>query len=136
MEDEPKDTDEAEIDMGEGGCNKKEDKFPYSFRCTLTHYTMAYPMAIPLKEKQSWIEMRMLLVSSIIYYPNRALKAIIEGELEHRQQETGTLLGSLPSSAATTYHRQLPDSFYCPITLELINKAVIDPDGKIPLKAQ
>ena len=81
----------------------------------------------------------------LVFYPNRALKAIIEREIE-RSKDEGSLrdylrrikervqsdFGKLVHLSILPYgeHRPLPDSFYCPITLELVNIPVIDdPDG-------
>jgi hypothetical protein len=78
-------------------------------------------------------------VTGVTYYQNRALKAIIERELQ-RHEEKGSLRGRVRAleetlrselgSLAEKSNLPLPDSFYCPITLELIRKPVIDPDGR------
>ena len=75
--------------------------------------------------------------SSSVYYPNRALKAYIEREVERANQE-GTVLGKIRSGwdtlvahspATLAEHRPVPESFYCPVTLQLIIDPVIDPEG-------
>jgi len=78
---------------------------------------------------------------SVEYYPNRALKAIIEREVE---LASGSFRGrvmklteSIRSAAtrvgeATVFdiqHQPLSDSFYCPITTELISDPVITKEG-------
>lgn len=78
------------------------------------------------------------------YYPNRALRSIIQRETQ-RNLPRNSLLGSLrrlddsarktwnqmvdKSALAVTEYRPLPDSFYCPITQELMVDPVIAPDG-------
>lgn len=76
------------------------------------------------------------------YYPNRALRSIIQRET---QRNMNSIVGSLrrlddsarktwnqmvdKSALATTDYRPLPDSFYCPITQDLMVDPVIAPDG-------
>jgi hypothetical protein len=136
---------EVEVPVADGNSG---DEFPDAFYCPLTKKIMVDPVvdtngesfersAVMARDKRE-------KVTSVTYYPNRALKAIIERELE-RHEEKGSLRGrvraleeSLRSGFDTIVeksvlpgeYRPLPDSLYCPITLDLIRKPVIDPDGK------
>jgi len=78
---------------------------------------------------------------SVEYYPNRALKAIIEREVELASGSFRGRVRNLTESIrnvatqvgeATVFdikHHPLPDSFYCPITTELIADPVITKEG-------
>jgi hypothetical protein len=128
--------------------NAQKDEFPDAFYCPLTEKVMVDPVvdtsgksfersAVTAKDKKE-------KVTGVAYYPNRALKTIIERELERRDEKglrsrVRALEESLrsgfdrlveKSALPSAERRPLPDSFYCPITLELIRKPVIDPDGK------
>ena len=77
--------------------------------------------------------------TTISYYPNRALKSIIEHEVLRNENSIRSKihsinhiiqssLGELVEMSALGYeHRPLTNAFYCPITRELIH----DP-GKLP----
>jgi hypothetical protein len=123
--------------------------FPDAFYCPLTKKILVDPVVD--KNGESFESSAVIArdkrekVTGVTYYPNRAMKAIIERELE-RYEEKGSLRGrvrSLEESLRSRFdmlveksalpsgeYRPLPDSFYCPITLELMRKPVIDPDGK------
>jgi hypothetical protein len=134
---------------GVGNSNAQREEFPDAFYCPLTEKIMADPVvdtngksfersAVTARDKRE-------KVTGVTYYPNRALKAIIERELV-RREEKGSLRGKVraleeslrsgfdrlveKSVLPSAEYRPLPDSFYCPITLELIRKPVIDPDGR------
>ena len=78
------------------------------------------------------------------YYPNRALQAIIEKE-KCRVEGQDTVRGALERAEETVRSNflqildksvlptdpphALPDAFYCSITLDLISRAAIDPEG-------
>lgn len=74
--------------------------------------------------------------SSLTYYPNRALKFIIDNEtMKLATLKSATSLEenkitdlSTPHPTATT-QQNLPDTLFCPITCELIWEPVIDPEG-------
>jgi hypothetical protein len=131
------------------GSSNAQREFPDAFYCPLTEKIMVDPVvdtigesfersAVIAKDKRE-------KVTGVTYYPNRALKTIIERELE-RHDEKGSLRGRVraleeslrsgfdrlveKSALPSAERRPLPDSFYCPITLELIRKPAIDPDGR------
>jgi hypothetical protein len=130
------------------GLSNARREFPDAFYCPLTENIMVDPVvdecgksfecgAVIAKDKRE-------KVTGVTYYPNRALKTIIERELERRDEKglrsrVRALEESLrsgfdrlveKSALPSAERRPLPDSFYCPITLELISKPVIDPDGR------
>jgi hypothetical protein len=132
-----------------GNSNTQGDEFPHAFYCPLTKKIMMDPVvdtngesfersAVTARDKTN-------KVTGVTYYPNRAMKAIIERELE-RHEDKGSLRGRVreaqdslrsrfsrlveKSALPSRDYRPLPESFYCPITLELIRKPVIDPDGR------
>jgi hypothetical protein len=125
------------------------DEFPNAFYCPLTKKIMVDPVVDTHGEsfERSAVTARDKIekVTGVNYYPNRALKAIIEREIE-RHDDIGSMRGRVraleeslrsgfdrlveKSILPSAEYRPLPDSFYCPITLELIRKPVIDPDGK------
>jgi hypothetical protein len=137
---------EVEVEVAADGNNGNE--FPDAYYCPLTKNIMVDPVVDTNGEsfERSAVIARdeREKVTGVTYYPNRALKAIVEREVE-RHEEKGSMKGrvlaleeSLRSgfgrlvdkSVLPMEYRPLPDSFYCPITLELIRKPVIDPDGK------
>jgi hypothetical protein len=125
--------------VGNSNAQRNED-FPDVFYCPLTEKIMVDPVvdtngesfernAVTAKDRRD-------NVTGVIYYPNRALKTIIERELK-RKEDKGSLRGKVGESLRSGFDRlakkstrPLPDSFYCSITLELIRKPVIDPDGR------
>jgi hypothetical protein len=143
---------EAVAGTGDGaavGTSNAQREFPDAFYCPLTEKIMVDPVvdasgesfersAVTAQDKKE-------KVTGVTYYPNRALKTIIERELE-RHDEKGFIRGKVhaleeslrsgfdklveKSALPSAEHRPLPDSFYCPITFELIRKPVIDPDGR------
>jgi hypothetical protein len=144
---EEKDEDvEVEVPVAAG--NSEGDEFPDAFYCPLTKKIMVDPVvdtdgesfersAVAARDKRE-------KVTGVTYYQNRALQAIIERELQ-RHGEKGSLRGrvrALEESLRSGFdrlveksvlpgdYRPLPDSFYCPITFDLIRKPVIDPDGR------
>jgi hypothetical protein len=75
-------------------------------------------------------------------YANRALQSIITEAVSLQGDSTRAGLARLTHSMRSNFsrlleisaipsdeHRPLPDSFYCPITFNLIQKPVIDPEG-------
>jgi hypothetical protein len=132
----------AAVAVGNTSSNaqRRNEDFPDAFYCPLTEKVMVDPVvdtsgesfersAVTAKDKRD-------KVTGIIYYPNRALKTIIERELQ-RDENKGSLRGRLGESLRSGFDRlvkkptrPLPDSFYCSITLELIRMPVIDPDGR------
>jgi hypothetical protein len=136
---------DEEVEVAAGSIG---NEFPDAFYCPLTKKIMVDPVVDISGEsfERSAVTARdkVAKVTGVTYYPNRALKAIVERELE-RREEKGSLKGrvlALEESLRSGFgklveksvlpgdYRPLPDSFYCPITLELMRKPVIDPDGK------
>ena len=77
-----------------------------------------------------------------VYYPNRALQAIVQetvtlrnhpfrAGLKHLQQSVSNGLSHLlPEwNSHESFFRPLNDAFYCPITCNLMHHPVIDPEG-------
>lgn len=72
------------------------------------------------------------------YYPNRALRRAIQGEID-RAMERGAPreagegsragLGAALGTEDDGDGRPLPDVYYCPITLDLMVRPAVDPDG-------
>jgi hypothetical protein len=139
---------EEEVKVAAAAANSKTE-FSNAFYCPLTKKIMVDPVVDISGEsfERSAVTARdqVANVTGVVtYYPNRALQAIIERELE-RHAEKGSMRGrvlALEESLRSGFgrlveksvlpgdYRPLPDSFYCPITLELMRKPVIDPDGK------
>jgi hypothetical protein len=131
------------------GTSNAQREFPDAFYCPLTEKIMVDPVVDTSGEsfeRSAKIEKdKREKVTGATYYPNRALKTIIERELE-RHDEKGSIRGKVraleeslrsgfnklveKSALPSAERRPLPDSFYCPITFELIRKPVIDPDGR------
>jgi hypothetical protein len=126
-----------------------ERKFPDVFYDPLTNEIMKDPVV----DSDGDSHERSVITAqddTATYYPNRALKAIMEREIE-RSQEEGSIRGSLRrwdesirskwgrlverSALPIGVYRPLPEAFYCPITCELITTPVIDPDGNTYEKA-
>ena len=117
--------------------------FPDSFYCALTGNLMTDPV---VDADGTSVERNAALLrdAGALYYPNRALQAIIEREAS-RVAGLGTVHGALERADAslrdglarvlskaalpTREHRPLPDEYYCPVTLELIRRPAIDPEG-------
>ena len=124
--------------------SKKTRQFPSVFYDPTTGELMKDPvvdLAGDSHERRSVISKTSSNNDRSLFYPNRALKAIIEREKRlsdqtlkgtvHRfeakmQQGWSSLLGE---SAFAYEHRPLPDSYYCPISCDLILDPVITPDG-------
>lgn len=129
---------EVEIEA-ESGSNEKR-KFPDAFYDAKTGEIMTDPVVNPEGDSvdKSTINTD---GSSETYYPNRALKAIIQSEVElaaktwegsvrrldHAMQSGWGKL--LEKSAFGIEYRPLPDSFYCPIMCELITDPVVSKYG-------
>jgi hypothetical protein len=143
---------EEEVDAGDGygaGADvgtrnaQREKEFPDAFYCPLTEKIMVDPVVDTSGESfersAKIAKDKREKVTGVMYYPNRALKTIIERELQ-RHDEKGSMRGRVRAleesirsgfdRLVSTERRPLPDSFYCSITLELIRKPVIDPDGR------
>jgi hypothetical protein len=131
------------------GTSNAQREFPDAFYCPLTEKIMVDPVVDTSGESfersAKIAKDKREKVTGATYYPNRALKTIIERELE-RHDEKGSIRGKVraleeslrsgfnklveKSALPSAERRPLPESFYCPITFELIRKPVIDPDGR------
>jgi hypothetical protein len=140
--------DEEVAGVANAGNSNAEKEFPDALYCPLTKQIMKDPVVDPDGDsfERSAVTARDQRdqITGLIYYPNRALKAIIDEEVQRREEE-GSIRGGLRrfekslrsgfemlverSPIPSGEYRPLPDSFYCPITLDLIHKPVIDPDG-------
>lgn len=107
--------------------------FPAAFYCPLTKELLQNPVVTSdgISYERAALEARGDDLSKV--YENRALKSIITETVEYR---TSSGLKRLQHSVRqfsqqliNEYHRPLPDSYYCPITLGLIHVPVIDPEG-------
>ena len=117
-----------------------ERGFPAPFYDSTTGALMTDPVVNPAGD--SYDRSSITEINSVVtYYPNRALKSIIQQEVE---LSSSSLIGSvrrfdkalrtgwgrlMEKSAFGTEYRPLPDSFYCPITCDLITDPVISKDG-------
>ena len=110
-------------------------QYPTTFYCPISKRVMQEPVVAPNGISYDGVADTFAALHSqslentntnISYYPNRALKSIIEHSINHITQSN---LEELVERSALGYeHLPLPDAFYCPITRELIH----DP-GKAPL---
>eukprot|EP00584_Thalassiosira_punctigera_P011380 CAMPEP_0172564744 /NCGR_PEP_ID=MMETSP1067-20121228/105609_1 /TAXON_ID=265564 ORGANISM="Thalassiosira punctigera, Strain Tpunct2005C2" /NCGR_SAMPLE_ID=MMETSP1067 /ASSEMBLY_ACC=CAM_ASM_000444 /LENGTH=283 /DNA_ID=CAMNT_0013355491 /DNA_START=38 /DNA_END=886 /DNA_ORIENTATION=- len=127
-----------------------QHRYPDPFYCPLTQKVMKDPVvgADGDSFENSAVLERDAAESSLqsqqTYYPNRALKKIIDKE-KQRIKEQGTMVGALhraeesvrsgfkqileKSALPSADYRPLPDAYYCPITFDIISRPAIDPDG-------
>ncbi|CAB9503316.1 STIP1 homology and U box-containing protein 1 [Seminavis robusta] len=117
--------------------------FPKAFHDPISNKIMVDPVVLPdgnSYEKEDVISR----ANGEIHYPNRALKAYIEAELD-RYGDAGTVRAAVQqwgeslrsgwqrlienSPLPAGEERTLPTAFYGPITFELLQEPVIDPDG-------
>mmetsp|Transcript_27943 Transcript_27943/g.59014 ORF Transcript_27943/g.59014 Transcript_27943/m.59014 type:complete len:294 (+) Transcript_27943:32-913(+) len=136
---------EEEEGQQEGQEQEQKRLYPDPFYCPLTKKVMADPVVAAdgnSYEKSAVLE-RDAAADASSYYSNRALKTIIEKE-KQRLEEQG-FVGALhraeeslrsmyqqileKSAFPTGEYRPLPDAYYCPITLDLILRSAIDPEG-------
>lgn len=122
--------------------------YPDPFFCSITNEVMTTPVvgADGSSFEKSAVLKRDAESDDVTptYYPNRALESIIDKE-KHRIGELGTVRGALERAEASVragfqqileksalpsgaYH-PLPEAYYCSITLDLISRAALDPDG-------
>jgi hypothetical protein len=132
----------------------EEFKFPNVFYCPITQKLLEDPVVAPngdsYERSAILVErgMDMVVASGnekqqdqqqlLLYYPNRALKSVMEetkrrtGEglhagwmrWQHGMQQTLSQAILPPGE-----FRPLPEAYYCPITFHLIHDPVIDPEG-------
>jgi hypothetical protein len=134
-----------EQELGEGrdedeGVPNTQLEFPSAFYDPVTGTRMSDPVVDREGDSHEKSTVDMSAGATFTYYPNRALKAIIHREVA---LASGSLLGNLlgiterihgsfdklQTAIVGVDYRPLPDSFYCPITCDLIVDPVITPDG-------
>lgn len=107
----------------------RECHLPSFFMCPITKQVLQNPVV--LSDGKSYEQSAVQEQNEPIMYPNRALKSI----MADINISTATIISkhSLLKQAFRFFSaeedRPLPDGFYCPITLSLIHKPVIDPQG-------
>jgi hypothetical protein len=122
---------------------KSSRDFPNVFYCPITKKVMADPVVLP--DGDSYEKSAMVArgdVPSHKLYPNRALQAIIEETVGLSGRSTRAGLKRIQysmwqqfsqlldkSAIPSRVHRDLPDSYYGPITFSLMHNPVIDPEG-------
>jgi len=110
-----------------------ERVFPDAFYCPITGELMKDPVVHPdgtSFERGSVVASNGDTDGGVLYYPNRALQAIIQNEV---------LLRNLPLQRTIDNTRKLlrdvvglpplPEQYYCSITFDIMKNPVIDPDG-------
>ena len=106
-------------------------KLPKACFCPISNYTkiMEDPVVHPDGESYEKVAISKQDPDAICY-PNRALKAFIERELE-RSNTNGSNWESLLQNVALpfTERNPLPESFICPISFDFMFEPVIDKDG-------
>ncbi|KAL3914854.1 MAG: hypothetical protein SGILL_005917 [Bacillariaceae sp.] len=119
------------------------DNLPPFFTCPLTKQLLQDPVV--LADGISYERQAVLERDEVIMYPNRSLKAILTefmassgSSATAAASPTNTTPSVIPKPSllqqakrffAAQEDRPLPDAFYCPITLGLMHKPVIDPQG-------
>lgn len=118
----------------------KEEEWPEAFYCQRTHILMTDPLVGPdgCSIDSSVVDKE----DPTIYYPNRALQAIVHetislrkhpfrAGLKHLQQSVSHGISNLLQdwNSNESLFRPLNDAFYCPITYNLMHQPVIDPEG-------
>lgn len=133
-----------EISVENGKEKNDRDGFPNVFYCPITKQVMDDPVVVFDGEsyERSALEKRGDVPSSSMY-PNRALATVIEEAKERHKTSMISSVRSLQRSMRDSFrdllnrsalpfggeYRPLLDVFYCPITLELMHRPVIDKDG-------
>jgi hypothetical protein len=117
--------------------------FPNAFYCPITKEVMTDPVVLP--DGDSYEKSAILArgdVPSNKLYPNRALQAIIEETVDMSGESMRAGLKRFQLSMRKSFsqlleksaipsmeYRDLPDSYYGPITFSLIHNPAIDPEG-------
>lgn len=83
--------------------------------CSVTHLLMEEPVVHP---NGNSVEKSAIQDDAVAHYPNRVLQAYMERETKY------SALGNAAEEGGP-----LPDSFYCPISFQLIREPKIDYDG-------
>lgn len=125
---------------------ESERLYPDPFYCPLTKQVLEDPVVDADGDsfERSAVLERDATDSSAAYYSNRALKIVIAKE-KQRASEQGSVRGVLrraeesmragfqqiveKSALPSREYRPLPDAYYCSITLDLMFRPAIDPDG-------
>jgi len=135
----PAETEPEIVVSPEGQEDTERREFPLVFYDIDGVTLMSDPVVDPSGDSR---ERSSVTDNSVTYYPNRALKAVIERETEladsgsirgyvrRANESMRNIMGTLmEKSVFAIEHRPLPKSFYCVITTELISDPVITPDG-------
>jgi hypothetical protein len=138
---------EAKIEAPSGTKEETKDgdarDFPDAFYCPITKEVMTDPVVLP--DGDSYEKAAIVArgdVPSNKLYPNRALQAIIEETVEMNGDSMRAGLMRFQRSMRKSFsqlldksampsmeYRDLPDSYYGPITFSLIHNPAIDPEG-------
>jgi hypothetical protein len=136
----PDPANEHEIDLGNCTPKSSPNDYPQAFYCHRTNVLMKDPEVGPDGES---IERSATDDSSnkSPYYPNRALKAIVQEAtvwnddslrsswMQFQHSVSHSLSQIFPDAASEGIFRPLNDAFYCPITFNIMHHPVIDPEG-------
>jgi hypothetical protein len=137
-EEEIQDDPEIGAQKGEGDENQRE--FPNVFYCPISNQLMKDPVVIPGGDsyERTAIETRGDVPSDKLY-PNRALKSVIDENIELNGDSLRAGIKRLQNSVRQNISQlldipnaessPLPESYFCPITFSLIHEPVIDPEG-------
>ncbi|KAG7363420.1 U-box domain containing protein [Nitzschia inconspicua] len=108
----------------------QERSLPSFFICPITKRVLQDPVV--LSDGKSYERSAFQERDEVIMYPNRALKSIM-AEINTSTSSTIVPKHSILQQACRFFsaeqNRPLPHAFYCPITLSLMHKPVIDPQG-------
>jgi hypothetical protein len=133
--------DEQEIDLGNGAPKSSPNTYPQAFYCHRTNVLMKDPVVGPDGESMDRSAIDDSTSNKSPYYPNRALKTIIQevvvwnddsfrsGWMQFQHSVSHSLSQILPDAAGEGLFRPLNDAFYCPITFNIMHHPVIDPEG-------
>jgi len=135
------DTDPNSVAPADVFVNNEGRDFPAAFYDPITGKLMRDPYVDPVgvSYDKSTLQKKGTFLSSC--FPNRALKQIIEQEVDAADQSWRGSVRSVRRAIHSgwgrlaekthlgSHYRPLPDSFYCPITAELMEDPVIAKDG-------
>lgn len=136
----------------ENNNNGGSETLPPFFTCPLTKQLLQDPVV--LKDGISYERQAVVDRNEAVMYPNRSLKAILTECMASSSSSSTSPTATTPSAINATASKQqpiiipkhsllqqakrffaaeedrpLPNAFYCPITLGLMHKPVIDPQG-------
>ncbi len=131
----PNNSNEDTTTSNNNNSNSRESSqlYPKAFYCPLTEQLLENPVVTPegISYERTALEARGDDMTKV--YENRALKSIIAEAVEYKTSSSlkrfQYSVRQFSQQLINEYHRPLPDSYYCPITLGLIHFPVIDPEG-------